>query len=188
LLATLTVRGIFSKRSKKPIIAENCSKSFSTRKQQRISSSEEEHAAEAGYVTYSVRIQCRTGVAASNWSGWVSDQVQIVTPPAPSSPGGLGTKGSWGRMCDNSAFWGTGQWNATSRATSYNVQIKWTDTSGFPSAWSSAGSTTATEKDVYRSVSFDPNYGIRYQVQAVGPGGSSGWAEANMLMPNTCVA
>jgi hypothetical protein len=41
-----------------------------------------------GYVTYSVRIQCRTGVAASTWSGSVSDQVQIVAPPAPGYPGG----------------------------------------------------------------------------------------------------
>jgi hypothetical protein len=141
-----------------------------------------------GYVTYSVRIQCRTGVAESTWSDSVSDQIQIVTPPAPDSPSGLGAKGSWGRACDNSAFGGAGQWNATPRATSYNVRISWTDQGGVEQPWSSAGSTTATEKDVYRSVRFDPNYGIKYQIQAVGPGGSSGWTQATMLMPNTCYA
>lgn len=77
-----------------------------------------------GYVTYSVRIQCRTADASSTWSGWDSDEVSIVTPPAPSSSGSAGSSsGNWTRYCDNSGFQGSTTWSASERATSYNVQV-----------------------------------------------------------------
>ena len=40
-----------------------------------------------GWVTYSVRIQCRTADAVSPWSGWKSDGINIVNSPAPPAPG-----------------------------------------------------------------------------------------------------
>jgi len=40
-----------------------------------------------GWVTYSVKIQCRTADAVSPWSGWKSDGINIVNPPAPPAAG-----------------------------------------------------------------------------------------------------
>tara|TARA_R110002051_G_scaffold314950_6_gene392705 strand:- start:6992 stop:9919 length:2928 start_codon:yes stop_codon:yes gene_type:complete len=131
-----------------------------------------------GYVTYSVRIQCRTADTVSSWSSWVSDGINIVNPPAPSAPTGVSADGQWTRLCGNIGFSGTGTWNSVSGATSYNTQVAWTTAEGASSGWTSAGSTSSTKINVSKVTSFSPGGGVQFRVQAVGVGGASGWSTA----------
>jgi len=131
-----------------------------------------------GYVTYSVRIQCRTADAVSPWSGWKSDGINIVNPPAPPAPGSVGSSsGSWTRYCGNSGFQGTADWAASSGASSYNVQVNWTQVNGQPAGWTGAGTTGATSLTVNQSGSVANNPQIQLRVQAVGAGGTSAWSQ-----------